>query len=291
MEQKRKRQALGKGLGALIPEVKDKPDSLSQHLVGVDEIFPNPNQPRRKFEKASLQDLAASIREKGVLQAVLVQKVPGGYELVAGERRLRAARLAGLEKIPVQVRKLQEEETLELALIENIQREDLNPLEEAQAYRDLQEKYGYTQQEVAKKVGKDRATVANALRLLNLPEFVRSELLEGSISAGHARALLSLVSERDVRKMLGRILEKGISVREVESAVSSAAAVPPGEKSARKVSADIADLEKRLTRSLGTMVRINEKKRGGRVEISYSSLEDLNGLVDILLSNKDGGRT
>ncbi len=285
MEQKRKRQALGKGLGALIPGGEGGPDSQSQPFVGVDEIFPNPTQPRRKFDKASLKDLASSIREKGVLQPVLVQKVPGGYELVAGERRLRAARLAGLEKIPVQVRKLQDVERLEMALIENIQREDLNSLEEAQAYRELQEKYGYTQEEVAKKVGKDRATVANAIRLLSLPEFVKGALVDGNISAGHARALLPLTDERAVHKMLDRILEKGLSVREVESAVSSSALRGVQTKPARKVSVEIADLEKRLARRLGTRVRVSEKKRGGRIEISYSNLEDLNGLVDILLSN------
>ncbi len=290
MEQDRKRQALGKGLGALIPggEEAALPGSLLQ--VSIDEVFPNPNQPRKKFEKRSLLELADSIREKGVLQAILVQKVPGGYELVAGERRLRAARLAGLRRIPAQVRKIREEEKIELALIENIQRENLNPVEEAQAYRELQDRHGFTQQEVAKKVGKDRATVANSVRILALPEFVKKELIEGNVSAGHARALLPLDREADLRSMLSMILKKGLSVREVEQAVTRKKSRPGtrGKKAAKPI--ELIDLEKRLSRRLAAKVYIHAGKKGGRIEVSYGSLDQLNSLVDILMSNRDGGK-
>lgn len=289
MEQDRKRQALGKGLGALIPggEESALPGSLIH--VPIDEVFPNPDQPRKKFEKNSLRELADSIREKGILQAILVQKVPGGYELIAGERRLRAARLAGLARIPVQVRKLQDEEKIELALIENIQRENLNPVEEAQAYRELQARHGYTQQEVARRVGKDRATVANSIRILALPDYAKKGLIEGSLSAGHARALLSLESEADLRKMFDKILKKGLSVREVEQAVARKKPGPGtrGKRPAKPV--ELVDLEKRLSRRLAAKVRIHAGKKGGRIEVSYGTLDELNSLVDILMSNRYGG--
>ncbi len=290
MEQDRKRQALGKGLGALIPGGEESALHGSPLQVPVDEVFPNPNQPRKKFEKNSLKGLADSIREKGILQAILVQKVPGGYELVAGERRLRAARLAGLRHIPVQVRELQEEEKIEFALIENIQRENLNPVEEAQAYRELQDRYGFTQQEVAKRVGKDRATVANAVRILALPEYVKKELVEGNLSAGHARALLSIDREADLRSMLSRILKKGLSVREVERAVTRKKPRTVARGKTVTKSIELIDLEKRLSRKLAAKVRINAGVRGGRIEVSYSNLEELNNLVDILMSNRDGGK-
>ncbi len=290
MEQDRKRQALGKGLGALIPGGEESTPPGSLLLVPIDEVFPNPDQPRKKFEKNSLKGLADSIREKGILQAILVQKVPGGYELVAGERRLRAARLAGLRRIPVQVRKLQEEEKIELALIENIQRENLNPVEEAQAYRELQDRYGFTQLEVAKRVGKDRATVANAVRILALPEYVKKELIEGNISAGHARALLSLDREADLRSMLSSIQKKGLSVRQVEQAVTrkKSRTDARGKKAAKPI--ELIDLEKRLSRKLAVKVRINAGVKGGRVEVFYCNLDELNSLVDILMSNRDGGK-
>ncbi len=289
MEQDRKRQALGKGLGALIPGGEESTLPGSPLQVPIDEVFPNPNQPRKKFDKSSLKGLADSIREKGILQAILVQKVPGGYELVAGERRLRAARLAGLSLIPVQVRKLQEEEKIELALIENIQRENLNPVEEAQAYKELRDRHGFTQQEVAKRVGKDRTTVANSIRILALPEFVKKELIEGNVSAGHARALLSLDREADLRSMLSKILKKGLSVREVEQAVTRKKSGPDagGKKTVKPI--ELIDLEKRLSRKLAAKVRINVGKKGGRIEVSYGSLDELNNLVDILMSNRDGG--
>lgn len=290
MTSERKRQALGRGLGALIPAVEAEEGTVDGELISIPlgEVFPNPGQPRRRFEEGALEELAASIREQGVLQPILVRRVPGGYELVAGERRFRASRMAGLDKIPAMVRTVEDEHRLELALIENIQRENLNPIEEAQAYRELQTLNSYTQEEVAKRVGKDRATVANALRLLSLPEFVRAALVDGTVSAGHARALLPLKEEKAIREMLARILKKGLSVREVEQAVGRAIAVKgkgAGSKRAGKVSAETKDLEKRITRALGVKTRIHVGSKGGKVEIRYATLDELNDLAEKLLKS------
>jgi len=280
----RKRQALGKGLGALIPGGDEFAQQGELILVPVGEIFPNPSQPRRRFDEAGLQELAASISEQGVLQPLLVKRVPGGYELVAGERRLRAARMAGLDRIPVLCRRVEDEQRLELALIENIQRENLNPVEEAQAYRDLQALNSYTQEEIARKVGKDRTTVANSLRLLSLPGFVRSELVAGRVSAGHARALLPLKDEKAMRSLLTRIIEKGLSVREAESTVSKLVLPGRGRKGgAAKSSPETRELEKRLTNKLGCRVRIHGSGKGGRLEIHYSDLDELNTVANNIL--------
>jgi ParB family chromosome partitioning protein len=253
-------------------------------MVPISEVFPNPEQPRRRFGKTALEELAASIKERGILQPLLAIRVAGGYELVAGERRLRAARLAGLERIPLLLRKVKNEEKLELALIENIQRENLNPVEEAQAYRELQSLAGCTQEEVAHKVGKDRATVANALRLLKLPDFVKSELAEGSLSAGHARALLPLKNDRTMHQMMTRILRKGLSVREVERAVARLLSGRSRHtSSASSKTPETRDLEERLTRKIGYRVLVQETGKGGRIEIRYGSLNELNDIVDRIL--------
>ena len=282
----RKRQALGKGLGALIPGGDEAIEQGELALVPIDEVFPNPGQPRIRFEETALNELAGSIREQGVLQPLLVRRVPGGYELVAGERRLRAARLAGLERIPILCRRIEDERKLELALIENIQRENLNPVEEAQAYRELQSLNKYTQEEVARKVGKDRATVANALRLLTLPDFVKQELIKGSISAGHARALVPLKDERSIKTMLVRILDRGLSVRDVERSVARQTS-DNGERNSRRrrSTPEVRDLENRLTRKLECRVRIHATGKGGRVEIRYADLEELNNVVDKILKS------
>jgi len=284
MTAERKRQALGKGLGALIPGGDEAAQQGELVQVATQEVFPNPEQPRTRFEEAALKELAASIKEQGVLQPLLVRRAPGGYELIAGERRLRAARLAGLDRIPVLCRRVEDDRKLELALIENIQRENLNPVEEAQAYRELQSINKYTQEEVARRVGKDRATVANSIRLLSLPDFVKHELTAGKISAGHARALMPLKEEKTLKSMLTRILVKGLSVREVERSV---ARVMSGSKE-RKVSADqdapeYRDLENRMTRKLGCRVRIHRSGKGGRLEIRYTDLDELNTVVDKIL--------
>ncbi|TNF45584.1 ParB/RepB/Spo0J family partition protein [bacterium] len=285
MTTERKRQVLGKGLGALIPGSEEAVEQGEMIIVPVEEVFPNPEQPRRTFDETSLAELAASIEEKGVLQPILVQRVPGGYELVAGERRLRASRLAGLKKVPVLLKKLDQGDKLELALVENIQREDLNPIEEAQAYRELQDHRGYTQDEIAKRVGKDRVTVANSLRLLALPEFVKENLVTGRISTGHARALLGLEEVKDVRGLLNRILKRGLSVRDTEEAVKRRRTQVPPPKTGQDTPPEILALMRRLERRLGSKVNIKTGKKGGRIEISYGSLEELNGVVEKMLKD------
>jgi ParB family chromosome partitioning protein len=286
MAAERKRQALGRGLGALIPggeEISRQGELIMAHI---DEIFPNPEQPRRRFGKEALEELAASIREQGILQPLLARRVAGGFELVAGERRLRAARVAGLDRIPLLLRKVEEGGKLELALIENIQRENLNPIEEAMAFRELQSISGGTQDDVARKVGKDRATVANAVRLLKLPDFVREEIAAGSLSAGHGRALLPLKDERVIRSLVVRILKTGISVREVERNVTrlNSARRSVGPSTVSK-SSELRDLENRLTKKLECRVRIHEGQKGGRLEVRYGNLEELNNLVDKILKS------
>lgn len=283
MSADRKRQVLGRGLGALIPGSEKAVEQGEMLLVPVEEVFPNPEQPRRAFDATRLAELAASIKEKGVLQPILVQRVPGGYELVAGERRLRASKLAGLKRVPVLMKKLDQDDRLELALVENIQREDLNPIEEAQAYRELQGHHGYTQEEIAKRVGKDRVTVANALRLLALPEFVKEKLVAGKVSAGHARALLGLEDGKEMRALLNRILKRGLSVREVEEAVKRRRTQTPSKMTGSEPLSEFTALTRRLERRLGSKVNIRDGKKGGRIEISYGSLEELNGVVEKIL--------
>lgn len=287
MTSDRKRQVLGKGLGALIPGSGEAVEQGQMLLVPVEEVFPSPEQPRRTFDRAHLAELAASIEKNGVLQPILVQRVPGGYELVAGERRLRASRLAGLKKIPVLLKKVEPREKLEIALIENIQREDLNPIEEAQAYRELRDQHGHTQEEIAAKVGKDRVTVANSLRLLSLPEFVREALIAGTVSAGHARALIGLEDHREVRSLLNRIVKDGLSVRGVEEAVKRRKAGTPATKKTKgpDPSPEIAALARRLERHLGSKVIVREGKKGGRIEILYRGLNELNGVVERILKD------
>jgi len=281
----RKRQVLGKGLGALIPDRTGEGEQGDMLIVPVEEVFPNPEQPRRAFDQTNLAELAASIEANGVLQPILVQRVPGGYELIAGERRLRASRLAGLKKVPVLLKKLEPREKLEVALVENIQRENLNPIEEAQAYRELRDQHSLTQEEIAAKVGKDRVTVANALRLLSLPEFVREELIAGTISAGHARALIGLEQDREMRGLLDRIVKYGLSVREVEEAVKRGKGRKPSTTKGQEPSPEIMALTRRLERRLGSKVRIKAGKKGGRIEILYGGLEELNGVTEKILKD------
>jgi ParB family transcriptional regulator, chromosome partitioning protein len=305
MAQDPKRTGLGKGLGALIPGAHggsphgtggDRSEHGEFLQVKVAEVFPNPDQPRRRFAPAALEELAASIREKGgVIQPIVVQRVPGGFQLVAGERRLRASRMAGLERIDAIVRRVAKEASLEDALIENIQRENLDAIEEAAAYREMMDRHGYTQEQVAKKVGKERATVANALRLLALPDFAREELVRGNITPGHARALLSLPTPGAIRQLLTRIVAKGLSVREAERL--AARWRQPGAGAGRKKGAPAADpetaaVERRLERHFGTAVRVRRAGTkgpgggGGTIAIAYHSLDELNGVLDKIFGRK-----
>ena len=284
------RKALGKGIDALLgDESRTDPSTLAEVRLSL--LKPNPHQPRQEFDDASLQELADSIKEKGVLQPILAEAdQAGAYFIVAGERRVRAARLAGLEKIPVIVRQFNAQEKLEIALIENVQREDLTPIEQGLAYRRLMEMANLSQEQIGQKVGKDRSTVANVLRLLKLPPEAQDALTRGSITSGHARALLMLVNPSDQQLLLRRVVEAGISVREAED---MAASLNKGKKGApksgragtaaatRKVP-ELQEIEQKLIEKLGTKVEVLGTTAKGRIEISYFSAEDLERLLETL---------
>jgi ParB family chromosome partitioning protein len=268
------RRALGRGLGALIP--MNKPESSSdKNAVFLSEIRPNPVQPREVFADAAINELADSIRRKGVLQPLLVRRVLGGYELIAGERRFRAAQRAGLEQVPVIIRDAGDDELLEIALIENLQREDLNPLEEARAYRRLMEDFQLTQEQVAEKVAKDRSTVANTLRLLQLPDEVKEQITRGLLSAGHARALVSVGSAAEQVALAREVVGRRLTVRDTERLARN--------RSHTTVDLDQRAIEDQLARTLGTKVKLHFGRSGrGKIEVQFFSLAELNGLVDRL---------
>ncbi|MBN1689327.1 MAG: ParB/RepB/Spo0J family partition protein [Candidatus Omnitrophica bacterium] len=292
------KKALGKGLNALIPDTyieESKIGSMTEEkidskggkenfresgfaLIPITKIKTNKEQPRKEFSPEAIEELAMSIKEKGMLQPIIVKKgAQGDYDLVCGERRLRAAILCGLTEVPAVIKDVAKEEFFEWALIENIQREDLNPIEEADAYRRLMEERVIDQEEVAKRVGKDRSTIANMVRLLRLPEEVRNYLASGQLTAGHARAILGLLTPEHQRQMAKRIIEETLSVRQVEAIVTRSNAQKRRPKRARHLSPEIIDLEQRLERHLGTKVKIHPKKnrREGRIEITYFSLDEL----------------
>jgi len=278
--------ALGKGLSALIPD-KGKPPPREILELSVKNIIPNEYQPRRVFNDTALNDLVSSVKEKGVIQPVIVRKTAGSvYQLIAGERRWRAARTVGLVTIPAIVKDVAPAESLELALIENIQREDLNPLETAEAFQRLIKDFNLTHDDLSKKVGKDRATVTNYLRILKLPLEIKKGIAGGSLSIGHAKALLQVENQRLQKEIAARILRKGLSVRETESLCKKAASgKQPRSKAGEAKDPQIASLEEKLIHSLGTKVRlIHKSNKRGRIEIDYFSLEELDRLLDILIS-------
>jgi ParB family chromosome partitioning protein len=275
-----KRPALGKGLSALIPDAPE-PAPRSPVDIEIDRLSPNDFQPRGRLDDGRLQDLARSITSNGVIQPIVVRKVGERFQIIAGERRWRAAKLAGLARVPIVVREVapgQEKSLLETALIENIQREDLNPIEEALAYRRLTDQFALTQEDIAAAVGRDRATVANVLRLLKLPDDVRAEVASGTISMGHARALLSLTDETDQRRMARDAITRHLSVRETESLVKArveGAKPPSTDAPSRPVDVHTRAAEDRLRLTFGTRVRIVRKGPRGRIEIDFGSEEEL----------------
>ena len=276
------RQALGRGLEALIPAGKVEPDVAE---VSLTEIHLGSFQPRKRFDDEKLEELAASIRAHGVLSPVIVRQAPSGYELVAGERRVRAAERAGLERIPVVIRELSNAQMLEVALIENLQREDLNPVEEAEVYRRLIEEFGLTQEEVATRVGRDRTSVANTLRLLKLPQKIRENLIDGTLSAGHGRALLALDGRHLQFRAREAILRSALSVRATELLVKRMKAVPEGpRRDLRRQNPQIAHLEEQLRRALATKVKIMRSGQRGRIEVEFYSDEDLDRLIHKICS-------
>jgi ParB family chromosome partitioning protein len=287
--QPQKRPALGKGLSALIPDLPE-PSGSSPVEADIDRIVPNDFQPRADVDDARLQELAESIRSNGVIQPIVVHKVGDRFQIIAGERRWRAARLAGLPRVPIVVRDVapgQERTLLEMALIENIQREDLNPIEEALAYRRLADQFRLTQEAIATAVGKDRASVANYVRLLKLPDEVRNEVASARLSMGHARALLSLSAEADQLRTARDIIARNLSVRETESIVKKIVdggppspvreAAPP-----KPVDVHTRAAEDRLKLLLGTRVRIVRKGTGGRIEIDFSTEDELIRIYEVM---------
>lgn len=274
-------KGLGRGLGALIPAAEG-PKGASNFFVEVGRISPNALQPRRAFDEAKLEELAASIRDRGVIQPLIVRRNGDGYELIAGERRLRAAMKAGLKEVPVVVREASDNDSLQLALIENLQREDLNAIEEAQAYRRLQEEFHLGQEEIAQKVGKSRPAVANSMRLLQLPEEVQRDVIEGKLSAGHARALLSLERDTLISAAAREVIAKGLSAREVEKLVRKLKGARRTKRAAGLLDPDLRSFTEKLQRCLGTKVRVVHRGNRGKIEIDYYSLADLDRISRVI---------
>tara|TARA_R110002110_G_scaffold10423_6_gene51288 strand:- start:2787 stop:3683 length:897 start_codon:yes stop_codon:yes gene_type:complete len=297
VDKKNKTRGLGRGLSALMSDVNQEiapPASQSPRrpdfFVPVEQVRPNPDQPRRAFNKEALDELAASISEKGVIQPLIVRKHPTDpnvYEIVAGERRWRASQIAQLHEIPVVVREYSDTEVLEVAIIENIQRADLNPIDEGAGYRQLMQKFGHTQEQLSSVLGKSRSHIANLMRLLNLPDGVRAYLIEGKLSQGHARAL---IGHDDAQKMADHIVAKGLSVRDAEKLAKQGLTKPKSAKSngiSSTKDADTLQLEGELSATLGMKVAIDHKAnaQGGKISITYKDLEQL----DDLLRNLSGG--
>jgi ParB family transcriptional regulator, chromosome partitioning protein len=276
---------LGKGLEALIPGDSPSQSAGAAAYVPVSKVVPNPHQPRYSINDSDLEDLTASIRTHGILQPLLVVQDFDNdtYILIAGERRLRAARLAGLDSVPVILRQATDQQMLELALIENIQRSDLTPLETAEAYRDLHDSFHLSHEEIAVRVGKSRVAVTNTLRLLNLPEFVRKALAEGRITEGHARALLGLNTPQSQVAALHTILKNELTVRQTEELVRRLSGEKAATPSKNAPSPEVAELEERLRSRLGTKVSLNHGKKGGSLTIHYYSDEELDAIVDLIM--------
>jgi ParB family chromosome partitioning protein len=278
-----KRPALGRGLSALIPDTPP-PARESATEVDVDRLIPNRAQPRLHMDETRLDELARSIKANGVIQPILVRRAGTTYEIIAGERRWRAAQRAGLARVPVLVRDVPDDKLLQVALIENIQREDLNPIEEAGAYRRLLDDLHLKQEDLAAAVGKDRATIANYLRLLKLPDEVRADVASSSLSMGHARALAALASPADQRRLARDIIARGLSVREVEAAVRKLTE-PPADTQSIETPKDVHTraAEEKLRFALGSRVRIVRNARGGRIEIDFGSEDELQRLYEFIV--------
>ena len=278
----KKMSGLGKGLGALMLENSTQ-EMLTENELPINEIIPNRDQPRKTFDEAALEELAESIKQHGVLQPLLVRPIPsGGYQLVAGERRWRACRMAGLNKVPVVIKELTDTETMEIAIIENLQREDLNPIEEAEGLQALIDKCGYTQEEVAASVGKSRPAVANSLPLLRLPQEVRDMTKNGEISAGHARALLAFDNDAMMLEAAKNIVSKKMTVRDVERLAKIKETNAPRRRRTRRRDSFYDEVELSLSETLGTKVKVYTGRGSGTLEIEFYSQEDLKTLANKL---------
>ena len=277
-----KKTGLGKGMGALLTIVEEERGSYFS--CPIEEIRPNKSQPRKTFSSEKLEELAASIREKGIIQPLVVRKKGDHYELIAGERRWRASQRAGLREVPVVIQDVSDDTAVELALIENIQREDLNAVEEAEAYHALLEKFSLSQEELAKRVGKDRSTVTNALRLLKLPGEIKRDIVEERLAMGHARALLALDDQELQKKGRDEIIKRNLTVRETEALVkrlkSSRVRHP-----VKKTDPQMTELLDQLKRHFKAKVALRQGKRGGKIEISYTNLDDLTRIIEIITNS------
>jgi ParB family chromosome partitioning protein len=279
------RKALGKGIEALIPDfdegLSQGEDSNGSLSLLIDEVFPNRLQPRKKFDDEKFNELERSIREHGVLQPVIVQKSVNGYELIVGERRWRASKKAGLKKIPAVIREVTDLESLELALIENLNRQDLNPIEEADGYERLAKDFGLTQESIAKRMGKSRESVANIMRLLKLPRQIQEDMISGRLTMGHGRALLGLKSAQEILFLRKKIVDQSLNVRETEVQVNLLKYKSEAPKKSEKAYKDIfiSNLQVELERKLGTKVEIATNQKGGKVVIKYYSNDDLERII------------
>jgi len=277
-----KKYNLGRGLDALIP----KGDNLEGYIVAsINELKPNMFQPRKDFDDETISELASSIKEKGILQPLVVRTISGGYEIIAGERRWRAAQRAGITRVPVIIKEATDREVLELALIENLQREDLNPIEEAVAYQQLIDEFELTHEDVSQQIGKDRSTITNQLRLLKLPEEAKKALIAGDITAGHARAILSIESSAEAREALKAIQKQKLSVRKTEQLIQNISKRKKKDAKPRSDDIYIRQITDELKKSLSTQVRIVDKHGKGKIEIDYYSNEELERLTSILKAN------
>jgi ParB family chromosome partitioning protein len=287
------KKVLGRGLGALIPHRQEQPATpvdahATQGLaeIPISQIQPNPYQPRKTFNEASIEELARSVRQHGIVQPLVVTRAGDKYKLIAGERRFRAAQKAGLTTVPALIKEMmQEGDALQIALIENIQREDLNPIEEALAYHQLHDEFQLTQEEISKRVGKERSTVANFLRLLKLPDSVKKLLASGQLSMGHARALLAIESPKKQEQLADRVVRKNLNVRQTEM-LASESSPKAAEKKEKEKDVFTRDAEDKLQRTLRTKVEIDRRRRGGVIHIRYGSEDELIRVVDELMGRR-----
>ena len=277
-----KKTGLGKGVGALLSVVEDERGNYFS--CPIEEIRPSKSQPRKTFDNEKLEELASSIREKGIIQPLVVRRKDDHYELIAGERRWRASQRAGLREVPVVIQDVSDDTAVEMALIENIQREDLNAVEEAEAYHSLLEKFALSQEELARRVGKERSTVANALRLLKLPAEIKRDIVEERLAMGHARALLALETPEQMKKGRDEIVRRHLTVRETETLIkrfkTNRALAPK-----KRLDPQMTDLVEQLKRHFKAKVTLRQSSRGGRIEINYASLEDLTRIIDIIMNS------
>jgi ParB family chromosome partitioning protein len=280
------KNSLGRGLGAILTDFADDLNNKPSFITcGIEELFPNHFQPRKDFNDDSQRKLVASLKRSGIIQPIVVRKTERGYEIIAGERRWRAAQAAGLQEVPVIIREAGDLEVAEISLIENIQREELNAIEEANAYQTLTDKFGLSQEEISSRVGKDRSTISNTVRLLKLPGAVKDAVIKKNISPGHARSLLALNSTDEQLAILSLIIKRGLNVRETEQAIKNFKDASQ-KKNCPASDPYIMELEKTLSSCMMAKVRIDYGKKRGKIEIMFSGSEELNRLIDILMYNK-----